>query len=53
MVKIKGKVDFWNRRSLFRKELGIQHNHLTYLTLLGANMTAGAPKVWPPVDIPA
>jgi len=52
-VPIDGTVHWYNRRSLFISELEIQHNHLTYLTLLGAPLTAGAPAVWPPTSIKA
>jgi hypothetical protein len=52
-VPIGGTVHWYNRRSLFISELEIQHNHLTYLWLLGAPLTAGAPTVWPPKSIKA
>lgn len=50
-VPINGAVDLLNRRWYFDTELGIQHNHLTYLYLLGAPLTVGAPSPWPPTHI--
>ena len=46
-------VHFWNRQSRFDQEVGVQHSHFTYQSLLGAPLTPGVPcEPWPPKSIP-
>ncbi|WP_299116380.1 lipase family protein [uncultured Winogradskyella sp.] len=53
IVKVRGEVHFFNRTQVFFKQVEIQHSCFSYLHLLNAPMTNGAPKVWPPVYINA
>lgn len=53
IVKVKGEVHFYNRPIVFFKEAKVQHSCFTYLYLLNAPLTNGAPKTWPPNYIDA
>jgi len=48
IVKVNGEVHFYNRPKVFFEEVGIQHSCFTYLYLLNAPLTNGAPNTWPP-----
>ena len=53
IVPVKGAVDVFNRSQVFIDEIEIQHSCFTYLHLLNAPLTYGAPKIWPPKYIVA
>lgn len=45
-------VDIWTRANIWLEEAAVQHSHFTYLQLLGAPLTEGAPRQWPPSQLP-
>ena len=53
IVKVNGKVHFYNRPKVFLEEIEVQHSTFTYLYLLNAPQTNGAPNTWPPNYIKA